>query len=291
MPNTTVQFRRGTAAEHDTTNGGFPGAEGEVTVDTTNNTLRVHDGTTVGGVRLAKHSELGTTLADGSVTPAKTDFDQLTIEADSNSEGQSGVAALEIAGISGAFIDLRQDPETDYDARLINQTQQTKLISKDPVLIETGTSQNTALNIHTDGKVQVGSSNTPAYALDVTGDVNVTGNFKVNGTNISSGVSKYSTSYFNILGGVNVANNAVLTITHNLNTQAVQVYVYVNSVNSSTGARSVSPEDFEVLHVASGSNSFNLRLADGYSVLSTSNGSRSSSNSYSGKYISVVVIG
>ena len=44
-----LQLRKGTAAEHDT----FTGANGEVTVDTTNKTLRVHDGSTVGGTRLA----------------------------------------------------------------------------------------------------------------------------------------------------------------------------------------------------------------------------------------------
>ena len=44
-----LQLRRGTATEHDT----FIGANGEVTVDTTNKTLRVHDGSTVGGTRLA----------------------------------------------------------------------------------------------------------------------------------------------------------------------------------------------------------------------------------------------
>ena len=44
-----LQLRRGSSAEHDT----FTGAVGEVTVDTTNKTLRVHDGSTVGGTRLA----------------------------------------------------------------------------------------------------------------------------------------------------------------------------------------------------------------------------------------------
>jgi hypothetical protein len=58
MPNIQVRLRRGSATDHDTTSGGFTGAEGEVTVDTTNDTLRVHDGTTAGGVRLAKYSEL-----------------------------------------------------------------------------------------------------------------------------------------------------------------------------------------------------------------------------------------
>ena len=49
-----IQLRRGTATEHNA----FTGAYGEVTVDTTNKTLRVHDGTTVGGTTLVKTSQL-----------------------------------------------------------------------------------------------------------------------------------------------------------------------------------------------------------------------------------------
>lgn len=44
-----IQLRQGTSTEHNT----FTGAVGEVTVDTTNKTLRVHDGSTVGGTTLA----------------------------------------------------------------------------------------------------------------------------------------------------------------------------------------------------------------------------------------------
>ena len=50
-----VKFRRGTATQHNS----FTGANGEITVDTTNKTLRVHDGVTVGGIRIAKFSEAG----------------------------------------------------------------------------------------------------------------------------------------------------------------------------------------------------------------------------------------
>ena len=49
-----IQIRRGTATEHST----FTGALGEVTMDTTNKTLRVHDGQTPGGIPLAKQSEI-----------------------------------------------------------------------------------------------------------------------------------------------------------------------------------------------------------------------------------------
>lgn len=50
-----VKFRRGTSTQHNS----FTGANGEITVDTTNKTLRVHDGVTVGGIRIAKFSEAG----------------------------------------------------------------------------------------------------------------------------------------------------------------------------------------------------------------------------------------
>jgi len=49
-----IQIRRGTATEHEN----FTGAIGEITMDTTNKTLRVHDGETVGGTRLAKQDDL-----------------------------------------------------------------------------------------------------------------------------------------------------------------------------------------------------------------------------------------
>ena len=52
-----IQLRGGTAAE----SAAFTGASREVTVDTTNNTLRVHDGTTAGGHLLAKAADLSTT--------------------------------------------------------------------------------------------------------------------------------------------------------------------------------------------------------------------------------------
>ena len=55
-----IQLRQGTTTEHNT----FTGANGEVTVDTTNKTLRVHDGYTIGGTRLA-------TLTGGEVPAAQ----------------------------------------------------------------------------------------------------------------------------------------------------------------------------------------------------------------------------
>ncbi len=61
---TQIQFRRGTKTQHNS----FTGATGEVTVDTTNLSLHVHDGVTPGGfesakVDLSNHSGVGVLTA------------------------------------------------------------------------------------------------------------------------------------------------------------------------------------------------------------------------------------
>lgn len=80
-----LRIRRGTTAQHST----FTGAPNEVTADTTKKTLVLHDGTTVGGVPMARENlanvpansvatamiaNLGVTtakIADGAITTAK----------------------------------------------------------------------------------------------------------------------------------------------------------------------------------------------------------------------------
>lgn len=57
---TQIQRRRGTTADHST----FTGAGGELTIDTTKNTVVVHDGATAGGFPLAKESDLAATVSD-----------------------------------------------------------------------------------------------------------------------------------------------------------------------------------------------------------------------------------
>lgn len=59
-----IQLRQGTTTEHDT----FTGAVGEVTVDTTKDTLVVHDGVTVGGHPVAARAN-----ADGTISLIKKD--------------------------------------------------------------------------------------------------------------------------------------------------------------------------------------------------------------------------
>ena len=63
---TTLQLRRGTTTQHNS----FTGAVGEVTVDTTKDVVVVHDGSTAGGIPMAKTSGA---VFTGTVTPTTAD--------------------------------------------------------------------------------------------------------------------------------------------------------------------------------------------------------------------------
>jgi len=69
---TQIQLRRGTATQHAT----FTGAVSEITFDTSNNTVRVHDGSTAGGYKLATEDRVNILVNDrmqvANVTAAVT---------------------------------------------------------------------------------------------------------------------------------------------------------------------------------------------------------------------------
>lgn len=75
-----IQIRRGTADQHNS----FTGAIGEITMDTTNNTLRVHDGSTVGGHNILNESKVNEKLS----AKINTDADNFT------STGKSKISNL-----------------------------------------------------------------------------------------------------------------------------------------------------------------------------------------------------
>ena len=67
---TQVQFRRGSKPENDA----FKGAVGEVTVDTTRQTLRVHDAAVTGGYPLLRDDASNSELTLGSLTSCALKF-------------------------------------------------------------------------------------------------------------------------------------------------------------------------------------------------------------------------
>ena len=135
-----IQRRRGTATEHNS----FTGLVGEITIDTTNNTIRVHDGSTAGGHRLAKFSELqtqetiedavGSLLTAGSGislsyddaagtltitnTTAAGDIESVTAGDGLSGGGTSGAVtlAVDLNELSAAAIDVSADSLPFIDA-------------------------------------------------------------------------------------------------------------------------------------------------------------------------------
>ena len=198
---TRIQQRRGTAAQHD--NGsGFTGAEGELTVDTTNDTVRVHDGSLKGGHVMAKLSDVQaedtlaemndvnlTSPADGSVLK----YDNASskwIDSAKLTETSSGIAVTGTVaasdGLTADYIDLTGGEST---------TTTGTITCKQIVLDDLSTTQNDASTIFTEAsgttsslvisqaddiadkiKLRVGSASTLVDALTASTDgIDVTG--------------------------------------------------------------------------------------------------------------------
>ncbi len=111
MP-TQVQFRRGTTAQNEA----FTGAVGEISVDTTLDTVRVHDGSTAGGIRLARFSEIeagditavvaGTGLSGGATSGSATvNLSHLGLESLADPNDDQIIFWDDSAGAT-AFLDL-----------------------------------------------------------------------------------------------------------------------------------------------------------------------------------------
>lgn len=96
---TQVQYRRGTNAQ----NASFTGALAEITVDTTNGTLRVHDGITAGGSNIATVSYVTAAISALSANSISSGTTSVNIPGSGGNViitvGGSGIATFTTAGI------------------------------------------------------------------------------------------------------------------------------------------------------------------------------------------------
>ena len=100
---TILQFRRGTANQH--TN--FIGAAGEITFSTDQNTLYVHDGSTQGGFRIARHSDISLLASNTYVNTqldlkANTTYVNTQLDLKANSSYVTSLVASEISSLVDA---------------------------------------------------------------------------------------------------------------------------------------------------------------------------------------------
>lgn len=100
MANYAIQLRRGTSAEHSS----FTGLVGEVTVNTSNNSIHVHDGSTAGGTELATKSSVDN-LSSNSIIDADSDT-HVKVEASTDNDEIQFTAGGTLVGkiTSAAFL-------------------------------------------------------------------------------------------------------------------------------------------------------------------------------------------
>jgi len=96
-----VQYRRGTNAQ----NTAFTGALAEITVDTTNGTLRVHDGITAGGSNIATVSYVTTQISALSANSITNGTSSVAVIA-SGGNIRSNVAGTTVMTISPGLVDI-----------------------------------------------------------------------------------------------------------------------------------------------------------------------------------------
>jgi len=108
-----VQYRRGTNAQ----NAAFTGALAEITVDTTNGTLRVHDGITAGGSNIATVSYVTTQISALSANSITNGTSSVAVIA-SGGNIRSNIAGSTVQTISAGLVAITGDLSVTGNATL-----------------------------------------------------------------------------------------------------------------------------------------------------------------------------
>ena len=194
MPNYTIQLRRGTAAEHSS----FTGAAGEITVNTTRDSIHVHDGSTAGGTELATKASVDN-LSSDTLTDADSDT-HVKVEASSDVDevqmtaGGNLVAKVTSAAILPGANDTYNlgASGTEWNDCFVDNLRASALITDGTLSIASGSitsgvagtfSGTVTAGTFTDGTMSInGGSLTSVVDITTTGNMVVGGNFTVSGT-------------------------------------------------------------------------------------------------------------
>ena len=220
---TQVQYRRGTNAQ----NAAFTGALAEITVDTTNGTLRVHDGITAGGSNIATVSyvteQIGA-LSANSISSGTSSVSVIT----TNGNIRSNVAGSTVQTISAGLVAITGDLSVTGNATLSGNILGDR--------IQNGT---TTIDIQTpsgNANITVGATSNVAVfstaGANITGTLGVTGNITgsfilgngsqltgIDATSIQSGTSnvRVVSSGGNVTTSVGGTANVVVVTTTGAN--------------------------------------------------------------------------
>jgi hypothetical protein len=178
---TQVQYRRGTNAQ----NASFTGALAEITVDTTNGTLRVHDGITAGGSNIATVSYVTAQIGALSANSISSGTSSVSIIA-SGGNIRSNVAGSTVQTISAGLVEITGDLSVSGNATLSGNILGDR--------IQNGT---TSFDIQTpSGNANISIGGTSNVAVFSTTGVTITGNITNGGANATGNIGS-SSNYFN----------------------------------------------------------------------------------------------
>jgi filamentous hemagglutinin len=209
---TQVQYRRGSNAQ----NAAFTGALAEITVDTTNGTLRVHDGITAGGSNIATVSYVTAQISALSANSITNGTSSVAVIA-SGGNIRSNVAGATVQTISAGLVAITGDLSVSGNATLSGNIIGDRIVNG-TTNIEVQTPSGNA-NITVGGVSNVALFTTTG--LNITGIVSATGN--ITGGNILGGANVNATTHTgatvsvtgNIDGG-NLRTGGLISATGNI---------------------------------------------------------------------------
>ena len=164
---TQIQYRRGTGVQNDA----FTGALGEVTVDTTNKTLRVHDGVAVGGSNIATVAYVSAQLSALSANKINQNASNVTVTA--------SFVNVAVNGTNVAAFSSQSLSTTGF----LNTTG--NIICS---VLDAGSIECTGI-VYANSTAQ--STSTTTGALEVLGGVGIVGNLNVGDGTLAGGTHKF----------------------------------------------------------------------------------------------------
>jgi len=217
-----LKLRRGTTSQHSS----FTGAEGEVTVDTTKDTIVVHDGSTAGGVPLAKESAALSLI----------DEDNMATNSATRPPSQQSVKAY-VDGLTGVPTSITVADESSDTTCF-------------PVFVTAATGN---LGPKTGSNITFNSSTglLSATAVTTTGNVVVGGNLQVDGTTTTVNSSTMTVTDKNIeiakgAGNDAAADGAGITID---SSDGDKTWNWVNSSSAWTSSEHIALPDGKHLYI------------------------------------------
>jgi len=239
---TQVQFRRGTTTQHNS----FTGAAGEVTVNTTNNSLHVHDNTTAGGFEVAKANLSNITGAVNIAVTGIATANSISIgstQVISNTRQLQNIASLDATTTATIEAAIVNAPNTFTDLKVtgISTLGQTNTTGLSNAGVSTLGNATASTAVVTGFSTFSGGASVTSGGLNVTGIVTATSfsgdgaNLTNTGATLSAGSGAQRVVLTSLTSGVMTTAATDAELSYNSTTDTLSATNLVVSGNISVG--------------------------------------------------------